>query len=280
MTPEIISKKTRTAFCEHLVSWTLRSIGNTFDAADITCDLEFSPQVSGQRRTLVHQYYHSLDLTKPVDARKLLQAFEDILNTDSNFVRQNSASHEATFIRPRLETIIKLLDRDGYRYADERLTPISAAVSLHSLKEAASSIDANYLRDHIQRIERAIDTDPTHAIGAAKELVETCCYTILSERKKPATDKPDLLPLVRRVQEELQLLPDGVDEQSKGAKSIKSLLGNLAIICQNLAELRNLYGTGHGKDGKARGLTPRHARLAVNAATTLTWFLFDTHKVR
>jgi len=44
-----------------------------------------------------------------------------------------------------------------------------------------------------------------------------------------------------------------------------------------LAELRGLYGTGHGKHGKASGLSPRHAKLAVGAAATLTTFLFETH---
>jgi hypothetical protein len=45
-----------------------------------------------------------------------------------------------------------------------------------------------------------------------------------------------------------------------------------------LAELRGLYGTGHGKDGKTQGVKPRHAKLAVGAAATLTTFLFETHK--
>ena len=79
--------------------------------------------------------------------------------------------------------------------------------------------------------------------------------------------------------EELNLVPDGIADAQK-AKSIKSLLGNLATITQSLAELRNLYGTGHGKDGKMKGLSTRHARLAVGAATTLAVFLFDTHQER
>jgi hypothetical protein len=37
-------------------------------------------------------------------------------------------------------------------------------------------------------------------------------------------------------------------------------------------------GTGHGQHGSASGLTARHARLAVGAASTLTVFLFETHE--
>ncbi len=53
---------------------------------------------------------------------------------------------------------------------------------------------------------------------------------------------------------------------------------NLGTICNGLAELRGLYGTGHGKHGNASGLGARHAKLAVGAATTLAIFLFETHQ--
>ena len=35
--------------------------------------------------------------------------------------------------------------------------------------------------------------------------------------------------------------------------------------------------TGHGCDGKVRGVTPRHARLAGGAASALVTFAFQTH---
>jgi hypothetical protein len=43
-------------------------------------------------------------------------------------------------------------------------------------------------------------------------------------------------------------------------------------------ELRGSYGTGHGPDGRARGLHGRHARLAVGMASTLATFLLETHR--
>lgn len=161
--------------------------------------------------------------------------------------------------------------------------PVRLTTSQHAINAANSVaviVDADYLHRQINRMTAALDSDPDLAIGTAKELVETCCHTILAERGKPVEDKPDLLPLVRRALEELKLVPDGIPDDQKGVKSIKSLLGNLATITQSLAELRNLYGTGHGKEGKRKGLSSRHARLAVGAATTLAVFLFDTHQER
>ena len=59
--------------------------------------------------------------------------------------------------------------------------------------------------------------------------------------------------------------------------AIKKLLANLGVVVQSLAEVRNLYGSGHGRGVKRQALHPRHARLAVGAATTLATFLLETH---
>ncbi|MDR1902112.1 MAG: abortive infection family protein [Treponema sp.] len=68
-----------------------------------------------------------------------------------------------------------------------------------------------------------------------------------------------------------------VDEGKKGANSIKKILGSLNQIAVGIAELRNEYGSGHGKDKNFRGLTPRHARLAVGSAANFVNFLWETH---
>ena len=184
----------------------------------------------------------------------------------------------------------ELLEPDGWRlverstiskrpiYGPQRITNTRHAIE--AARNVTKVIDEDYIHRQVNRITAAIESDPELAIGTAKELIETVCHTVLAERHKTVTNKPDLLPLVRLTMEELKLVPDGVADEVKGAKSIKSLLGNLTIIVQNLAELRNLYGTGHGKHGRRKGLSSRHARLIVGAATTLVVFLFETHSER
>lgn len=163
-------------------------------------------------------------------------------------------------------------------YSAQRLTTSQHAID--SAKAIAEVLDADYVHRQINRMTLAIDSDPELAIGTAKELIETCCHTILAGSGQLIGEKLDLHPLVRRAMEHLKLVPDGIDDEQKGAKTIKALLGNLATISQSLAELRNLYGTGHGKHRERRGLSSRHARLAVGAAATLAMFLFDTHRER
>jgi hypothetical protein len=125
-----------------------------------------------------------------------------------------------------------------------------------------------------------VNDDPRLVIGTAKELVETVCKTILRERGKAVDSGSEVMELVKAVREELQLVPDAIPESARAAKTMKVLLANLATIAQGLSELRNLYGTGHGPDGKPKGLQARHARLAAGAAATLVTFLIETHHER
>jgi hypothetical protein len=155
---------------------------------------------------------------------------------------------------------------------------LAGGPSLGAVKQHAKVLNANYLAEQIRRLEAAVETDPSLAIGTAKELIETCCKTILAERGKPVKGTPEISTLTKETLKELKLVPEGIPEAARGADVIKRLLSNLGTIGNGLAELRGLYGTGHGKDGRAAGLTTRHAKLAVGAAATLTVFLFETHQ--
>jgi hypothetical protein len=150
--------------------------------------------------------------------------------------------------------------------------------NLSPLKVHAKVLNANHLMEQIRRLEASVESDPGLAIGTAKELIETCCKTILAERGKPVSGTPDVAVLTKSTLKELKLVPEGISEAVRGADVIKRLLSNLGTIGNGLAELRGLYGTGHGKHGAAAGLKTRHAKLAVGAAVTLAVFLFETHK--
>lgn len=284
MNGDLISKKTRQVFREHLVGWTLREISDAFDAADVPCDLNYQPPASGQRRSLVEQYYHTVTWDDWRDAKKVLKVYEDILQRAHEMEKFGTVGSEITptaqYQRLAIERMINVLKRDGLQWVDGRIVTETGMPSLEDIKEAAAEFDARHLSEQIRRLEQSVDVDPALAIGTAKELVETCCRTILAERGKPVTRTPDLPTLTKQTLRELALVPEGVPEQAKGAEVIKRLLSNLATICQGLAEIRGLYGTGHGKDGRTQGMKPRHAKLAVGAAATLATFLFDTHKVR
>ena len=144
-----------------------------------------------------------------------------------------------------------------------------------TLKEA---FDSDYISAQIDLMLNLKDGNPTEAIGKAKELIESCCKTIL-EFEGCTVDKDWEVPrLVDETFKHFHLMPKNISDDVKGAKSIKAILGNLKAIAQGVAELRNLYGSGHGKSSSYKGLESRHASLAIGSSTTLVRFLWDSYE--
>ena len=234
----IVSNKTRSELVEYLSGFVLREIERECEAVGISPNLSYSPPPSGQRRTLARQCLNPLDLSREDDARRFLALAENLLVSAGA-----GSSFPASFV--------PWLRKDGFLFEEGRIRNVANVSSLSRVRTIAVELDAGHMHEQIERMSASVESDPALAIGSAKELVETCCKTILAERGKPATGKEDLLDLVKAVRVELKLVPDDVPNAAKGAETIKRLLSNLGTVVQGLAELRGLYGTGHGRDGKA-----------------------------
>jgi hypothetical protein len=195
------------------------------------------------------------------EARKLVQLYNDHLKSDGWELFQAS-------------TI------SGRPVYDARRTDIGGQHAIRSMNRLLDVFDADHLRQQVQRMDTAIETDPDLAIGTAKELIETICKGILQQRGENIESGWDVPQLTKATVRTLGLVPEGISDATKGAETIRVLLSGLASVAGRLAELRNLYGTGHGKSPNTKGLQPRHARLAAGAAAILATFLFETHLAR
>jgi hypothetical protein len=158
-------------------------------------------------------------------------------------------------------------------YADVLADTLPPFANISDAQEMAIDFDID---DHIKRIREALPDDPALALGSTKELIESVMKTILGLHGANigAEDMPTLL---KRVQAKLGLDPKGVETAILGGESFRRLLGNLTQIVVSIAELRNKYGTGHGKS-KAPGLDPAAARLAVGAGTSLAAYLMERYE--
>lgn len=277
---ELISRKTRNEFREFLVGWTLREIENEFSAAGLEPDRNHDPQLGGQRREFVEQYYHALDFANAADVERVLKVYEAILAHCETHLANPGTYTDPAALKREYDKLLGCLRRDGYEFHDGRLRAKGDSALLRHLSATAATLEAEYLKAQVDRLAEAVEQDSDLAIGQAKELVETSCKTILATSGESGYERLDLVPLVKQTMKHLQLMPADIPDAAKGAQTIKAVLGNLAMISQGMAELRNLYGTGHGKHAKHKRLPVRHARLAVGAATTLASFLFETHAAR
>ena len=85
-----ISRKTRNLFRDYLVSYTLGEIDMVFGVGDLSPDLGYAPpNIGGQRRTRVEQYYFRIDWSDAKSIGKVQMVFEAILlNLDDALVHQ------------------------------------------------------------------------------------------------------------------------------------------------------------------------------------------------
>jgi hypothetical protein len=265
---DLISKRTRNAFREEMVGWTLAEITTEFDNEGFSPDSDHVPNVGGQRRTLLEQLYHAIDFADPRDMARLIEVFHSVVAAAHN--RDPAAA----------AVLLEHLHRDGVDTSGSAyMLPNRGHSVLQPLSRKATLLTADQIHTQIARINASIDGDPALAIGTSKELVETTCKTILTNLGE-AAGSLDLGDLVKAASKQLKLLPDDVPNAAKGADAIKKTLRSLAATVSGLGEMRNYYGSGHGQDGRARGLTPRHARLAVGAASTLAMFWIETYEAR
>jgi hypothetical protein len=151
----------------------------------------------------------------------------------------------------------------------ENLIPTDVIMDI---SQASQEID---VEEHINRIRDSLVKDPAVAIGSTKELLETVFKTVL-HIDGAIIGKDDMPKLWKKVQTALVLDPSQVESTAPGADSFRRLLGSMTQIVVSITELRNLYGTGHGKS-KATKLDTESAQLVVAAGTVLARYIMRRH---
>ena len=148
-----------------------------------------------------------------------------------------------------------------------------SSFATNSVKEVFSS---EYIDQQLRIMLENQKSNPTEAIGKAKELIESCCKTILEEKGIAINSKWDVGNLVDETMKLLEITPKHIPDTAKEAKAIKALLQELKGIGSQIAIIRNAYGSGHGKSASYKGLQERHAKLSIGSSVTLVNFLWDS----
>ena len=215
-----------------------------------------------------------------IEQEKFLTFIVEVLNP---IVRKDAVeqSHLAAAFNGHLRrdgwVLVEDIIVDGRpTYVPER-TVRGLGTATQRIKAVAASLDSDNLYEDLRRLERIGDAEPGEAIGLAKEIVESCCKLILDDRGIPYDEKADIPKLLRLLRKEIKIMPDGIGEKAKAANEIREVLTSLGKIAHALGPIRNEYGKGHGRGRRFKGLEPRHARLAIGAASTFVDFVLDRH---
>ncbi len=198
-------------------------------------------------------------------------------------------------VRNNGEEIIRLadlynnhLEKDGFRlykkseisgrpvYDISSITvPITTATKSKTIIK--KFLDTPYVEKQINLMHDAIQSNPDEALGKAKELIETACISILNQKGVEVDKDWTIGQLLKNTNRNLDFTPSKADNARKAEQSIQMILSGINQIVTGVTELRNSYGTGHGKDANFKGLEPKFAQLAVDAASALVTLYLSTN---
>ena len=128
------------------------------------------------------------------------------------------------------------------------------------LKEQFSS---EYMVTQIDSLMKMRETSPTDAIGRAKELVESCCKTILKETGVEVSNDWDMNELIKATKKRLDIDTESISSNLPEAKTVKKILGSLAGLVGGIAE----FATGGVWDTEKRLTSNR----SLSVMPSLQW---------
>lgn len=263
----IVSDGTIVQFRNAAASLTLREIDDAFGAAGIPLESVEDSRFQGQRRTRFMGYMAAVDQTKPEGVSSLLVALAHMMTALSQ-------QYRAPDTPDPLNPLILNLRRGGFEWDGVRITESTGAL-VSGAVAVTRGLDLRGLHDRIHAAERKVEADPSGAIGDAKELLESVFRTVAAHHRIHVDDNADVTEQFKAIRCVLMVVPPGVTDPEQADAILRRLLGNLSGLCGTLAELRNAYGSGHGKADGFVGLEKKHARLAVTAAGAIAAFVLE-----
>ncbi|HEY3136643.1 MAG TPA: abortive infection family protein [Blastocatellia bacterium] len=135
------------------------------------------------------------------------------------------------------------------------------------------SLNWKYVKEQYEKaMVRLEDGDTASTVTIAKSILEAVCRHILDSVGSSYDHKENLLRLCGKACESINLSRRG-DRQAESR-----IISGCKTIVQGIAEMRNAMGDAHGHGKNDVVAERRHAKLALDAASTAASFLIDTYR--
>ena len=239
-----------------------KAIEDTFDESDwkeMGSKTDIHEWIANHPRLI-----RSLRWGDPDYSGHILDALELMLETDL-------ANLQVLAEEPKIAEWI--LENEPAIYEEFYGNGISSADTIDDVEKVSNGFDVT---SYIRRIKDALPHDPELAIGSTKELIESVLKTILDIHGAQLTND-DMPKLLKRAQAALDIDPKDISDSKPGSESIRKLVSCLAQIIIAVTELRNLYGTGHGKS-RAPGLDEASTNLVVSSGIAAASYLMERYR--
>ena len=177
--------------------------------------------------------------------------------------------HDETYEKRKSE-IETVLAKYGLRYHSGQIVGGVSSPTAKDLISIIQSRDIPSLAVEFNRAKTSIEADPAAAITAACAIFEAFCNVYIESEGIERPVKLGAQMLWKTVRDHLALNPSADMDNN-----LKQILSGLTSLVTGVSSLRNSSGSAHGRGNLAYRVEGRHARLAVNAAHTLVYFLME-----
>ncbi len=172
---------------------------------------------------------------------------------------------------PFREKIIRLLANAGLQYQREGRIVALLGTPTRTLAEFIRDRDLSAIDMEFQRAIENANNDPREAASAAANILESVCKIYIEDEQLEMPAKRDLQNVWTAVRKNLGFDPSQVEDQD-----LQQILSGMLSVVHGVGALRTHTSSAHGAGRKVYRLEPRHARLAIHAAHTLTLFILES----
>lgn len=202
------------------------------------------------------KYIQPLRLDERKDAEKLIRFIEQVISFP---------------VSPESQKLLESLQQDGWQIVGNNL--VQVGYNIEALIESmlhGSPIDT--IQREWNRAVSSVANDPADALTAASSMIEATYKFVLHDMGRLYPSNQDMRGLSKAVHLSLDISPD-----KEADEDFRALFQGAITITQSLGSIRTKIGDAHGASPTRGDPIERHARLAVNIAGAVCFFLLETY---
>ncbi|RMW09866.1 hypothetical protein ALP03_00072 [Pseudomonas amygdali pv. tabaci] len=172
----------------------------------------------------------------------------------------------------RVDKIKQALARAGILYTAGGILSKGEGLATKTLSELIKSRNLQAIDFEFERALKNIESSPREAVSAACNILESVFKIYIEEHAHltmPA--KQDLQGVWKVVRGDL-----GLDASVLEERDLQEIVTGVVATVNGIGALRTHASSAHGAGKRAYRLKPRHARLAIHAAHTISAFVIET----
>lgn len=201
---------------------------------------------------------------------KLIEAHMELPEQDEQeqvLWGHNVTNHKREF-KVKLASILancNLTYSSGGKISDGSAAPSKALSKLIKGRDIPS-IEAEFNRALVN-----VNSKPREAVSAACNILESICKVYIADEGLDKPHKQDLQNVWKIVRGDLGFDPKLVQDDD-----LKRILSGIISVVDGIGAYRTHASSAHGEGRKLYNIKPRHARLAINSAHTITLFILES----